>query len=1709
MFFTNHCFAQIPNLTDTSFTNFNFNTYYAKTKRYYDSTSLDTVKGSGYKDFIRWAWFWNTRIGYDSANNNDGSLKSAYQAYIGQLNKSAILSKAGDCNTSVNNKAWSYIGHTGIGATGPSSRGKGRINKIKVDPNDNRKVYLGSNKAGLWVCENIADTDLDKPEWKNLTDGLNMPILGINDIEIDPNNSNIIYIVTGTLFGLMPGEGIGLLKSLDGGQTWKKTGLTNVVSDEINHVGTDICLAKDATGNYNIVLVGWNNRIFRSSNGGNTFEHLGITLKPVLDMTLTPFNKKSQEQLHDMEVLPTEEDIIIASTGNFRSYQAGKNCHLIISNDRGENWTDITDLLRNFSNPAYNITDAATKIDIAVTIVDNYTRIYVAVVGVISDKTRIYVSDDNGQSFVWKGDMDFTAHNYHDMVVNPTDYNKLILADIDGIRKVKDQGATPDWTLPGNKIHVDEQDLEIINHGNGNFTLLNANDGGIWSSENATSDWVDKNGITLNISEFYTIDIDETNGMIAGGAQDMGIYARTNNTWKNTPIGDGYTSITDPYNHRIYINSQSYNPCWPTNYCPFVDFHTVHPDGSVTLWDFSIESDMWTRPYALDDKRLYMVAKNKLLFKDKNTLSTGAWTDVLNANHHNNDGEHRQHITSVAVAPSNPNIMYIAYNKGTQGVYNSAGKLEQRFYICTTARTNPVWIDRTSNLHAFNSWIGATSIVVDPTSSLRVWVAFGGFNNGEKVYFSNNGGVSWKNISIGLPNFPINSLVFQRGSDNKDVLYCGTDVGVYYLSVSRNDMISSSTSNITWQCFNKDFPTAVVTSLKINNCSQTIVASTYGRGIWEAPLAEIFTSNLAPVITANTEWVADNPQIFYDNVIVNPGVTLTIRSTVSFGAGKKLIIKAGAKVIINGGKLTSICPDKYWGGVQLEGNKNLNQQVISNQGFLQMINATIEKAYNGVSIIGLNSAFGADWGKTGGIIQANGSYFLNNKRDIEFLSYHPMVSGTERPNRSFFINCRFQTTNSSIFSSSVLSAHVTMYDVNGVRFLGCVFEDLRTPLSPTSQIEHNKLYGRTGIYTIESNYSVNNYCTIYPCSGNPSQFINMKRAIESRTDGKMGIISIENSVFSSYTGVFLLSISKTPTVRTNTFTINHWTGPLTNTDFPFGLYLDLCQNFNIEGNQFTGTTIAANVANGGSAGLVIRNTGANDNEFYRNYFDNVKMASQALSENREKGLVYGLRFRCNDYEQNFNDLDVRVDPLIPGDPLLLGMAWSQGQKPSGPPVLLHNKFGNNSAILNKNMDNRGNWIEYIYSGLANASNRFYPNTVTTNVNRYPFTQNEYCPNRINSWGIDRAPILTNLGNIKPAMMVKVIQQKGLTDGGNTHGLLNDINNANNSNVNTVFNQLLLFSPYLSEEVLALISNKDLPFTSTMITDVLLANPQSSRSLSVQTNLNNRINPISAASREAIDNLVGVYTYRDTLGWEVSALVQDYDINFSELVYSFLTDSNSTLNEVSPWLKHPINPTYHYQLAEMYFDNNEWENFLAITDSIPLKFELDSREQSFHTAFTLLYNQLHTWQLAEANLFEPDSLRKNWLLNFISNNTIYPVRVHGLLAVNDILISQPDVYVNSDNSGGQGKRSLDDENDKSMVSLYPNPGTNEVTLKWKEEFRASTVKVFDINGKFMLGAEWKNKGTLTIKVETFPNGIYFVNIETIAKDKITRKLLINR
>ncbi len=106
----------------------------------------------------------------------------------------------------------------------------------------------------------------------------------------------------------------------------------------------------------------------------------------------------------------------------------------------------------------------------------------------------------------------------------------------------------------------------------------------------------------------------------------------------------------------------------------------------------------------------------------------------------------------------------------------------------------------------------------------QAWITFSGFDSIHKVFKTSNAGKDWTNITYDLPNIPVNCVAHQN--DGGTTVYIGTDLGVYYLEAGTT----------SWIPFSDGLPKVIVSELEVDVNNKTLVAATFGRGLWEIGL---------------------------------------------------------------------------------------------------------------------------------------------------------------------------------------------------------------------------------------------------------------------------------------------------------------------------------------------------------------------------------------------------------------------------------------------------------------------------------------------------------------------------------------------------------------------------------------------------------------------------------------------------------------------------------------------------------------------------------------------------------------------------------------------------------------------------------------------------------------------------------------------------------
>jgi photosystem II stability/assembly factor-like uncharacterized protein len=757
-------FSQRLNIDIQNNNDLNFYKIQEKVNQEWEGKKQEEKKG--FKQFKRWEYFWFQRT-YPSGNFPEGiNLFDSYQSYN---------SKNKDNNLFLSNK-WQQNGPFDEPFSNSGQQGMGRVNAIRFNPNNQNEIWLGSASGGLWKSLNGGKS------WSTF-DFTQFLSIGVSDIGIAPSNPQTIYVSTGDMFGSTSNRNfysIGVIKSTDGGNSWKTTNLNSKLEDRIL-VGRILINPK----NENIVYVSSNKGIYKSIDGGENWEQ-----------------SERFVQFMDMEFKPGNSDVIYAST-----YSGGGNAGVYVSTDAGNSWKRTL------------VIGPSIRIAIAVTPA-NPEKIYALAANTGSyGFNSLQVSTDSGLTWEIKSNNtnvnilgwysgspsnDGSGQGFYDLCIaaSPTNENEIYTGGIN-IWTSNNGGETfnkiTHWFPQQNSVyvHADQHDLVFAPD---NVTLFVGNDGGIASTTNKGKSW---NSLSkgLNITQFYRIGVSQSqNNTVIAGAQDNGtaLFEGNPDDWTKVYNSDGMECIIDPLDpQRMYASM--YNGSIARSNDGGNNF------SQIISTNLTNESGAWVTPYVLNPqnpKSIYAGFIN--VWKSDNYGSKGSWKQISKINPSST-------LNSLIVAPSDTNVIYAASVNQLFATYNGGESWEMIY-------TSPTYI---------------TYIAVDFNNPKRLWLSKSGYNADDKIIEIVGDSVV-RNMTGNLPNVPVNSIVLQENSPDR--LYIGTDVGVFVTDYN----------SAYWERFGTELPNVIVNELEIHTKTNTLYASTYGRGLWSTPL--ITCNNQSPEI---------------------------------------------------------------------------------------------------------------------------------------------------------------------------------------------------------------------------------------------------------------------------------------------------------------------------------------------------------------------------------------------------------------------------------------------------------------------------------------------------------------------------------------------------------------------------------------------------------------------------------------------------------------------------------------------------------------------------------------------------------------------------------------------------------------------------------------------------------------------------------------------
>ncbi len=722
-----------------------------------------------YKRWNRWAWFAARHI------NELGEVDYKASKYFDEAKKikdnQLTNSPNGVASTAGN---WSSIGPTTTswGLQG-GSRGIGRIDRLAINPNNPLVILAGSPSGGLWR------TNDGGISWFSITAYL--PNCGIAGMVFDNNDpsGNTIYILTGQKvagnflidFGLNRNS-LGVLLTTNGGTTWSKVGNSETVLR--NRVPQKLLQMRNSS---NVLFAATFNGLFSSRD-------FGATWGPVVGAGFT---------ILDIEQHPVNDSIIYAAgvNGIFRSANFGQSFQFnstytpaIFSSGRAQiavtpaNPNDVY-YLQLGTDPSPNPTGIVTN--------------------------TIFQSVNSGVAFTRINTQDLTVNqkNYnYAFAVNPANRNFMAAAGL-SLTSSNNNGNTFGNVTIGNTnnpainnyLHSDIHDLVYTPNG---ALLYAACDGGVFVSTDNGVTWADRSA-GLQCTQYYHMEgFEGTENLYIGGTQDNGTHYTTNGSHMvYSGAGDGFVSDFINTDSRFFYQVEN------TNVSRF--------DRSTNSWVGVSPGFGPTRTF-YPDVICHPTQPGTVYVSYKDTIwrsfNYGAiWTNVSNLG--NNDGTTattRGYNGGFAVNANMPSRLYAANA-------NTIRRSENEGTSWTTISGTPGWPATTFTI---------TDIATRSNNANEVWVTTTGFFGLSRILYSSNAGANWTDFTASLPNVPVYSIFCTSQGD----VYCGTELGVYFMDFAMND----------WLPFYNGLPMIPVTDLFVNEAANSISAATWGRGIWRSDL---------------------------------------------------------------------------------------------------------------------------------------------------------------------------------------------------------------------------------------------------------------------------------------------------------------------------------------------------------------------------------------------------------------------------------------------------------------------------------------------------------------------------------------------------------------------------------------------------------------------------------------------------------------------------------------------------------------------------------------------------------------------------------------------------------------------------------------------------------------------------------------------------------
>lgn len=694
---------------------------------------------------------------------------------------------------------------------GPAVMG-GRVSDLAVVEKNPAIFLVGTATGGLWKTTSNGAT------WEPVFD--DQPTSSIGDVTISQTNPNLVWVGTGEPQNRQSSPwGNGVYRSLDGGRTWEHKGLY-----ETRHIARIAINPNDNAVVY-VAAVGqlWgpnpDRGVYRTTDGGDNW-----------DLVL---HVNEDTGAIDLVMDPNDPNTLFAAMYQRRRTSFGFNGGgpgggIYRTMDGGDTWVELTEGLPE-----------GDKGRIGLDIYRGDSNIVYAIVEALGAARGVYRSMDRGDTWEQISDTNPRPMYYSQVRIDPNDMERVYLAGTSLM--ISDDGGKTFRQMRTSGVHVDHHAL-WIDPGNSNHVLI-GNDGGVDVSYDKAETWWSMENLPLG--QFYEIGVDMRDPYyVCGGLQDnstwcgpSATYSRgiMNMHWYSVQGGDGFYARIDPNDPNIvFAESQNGNisridlrTYERTSIRPLLRTRTGQEveegdEGGRYRWNWNTPIEM----SSFDPATIYVGSNYLLKTTDRGQSWQAVSPDLTKQIDRNeleimgqlptgqvlsrNDGiSSYGNLTTISESPLNPNLIYIGTDDGNLQGTRDGGATWQVLNQDMPGLPENTYVSR---------------VEASRFDEGTVYATFDGHDRNDYrpyVYVSDDYGAEWRAIVDGLPDdWSVN--IISEHPRTRNLLFLGNEVGVYF-SIDRGEH---------WASLKLNMPTVPVDDLLVHPRENDLVVGTHGRSIW-------------------------------------------------------------------------------------------------------------------------------------------------------------------------------------------------------------------------------------------------------------------------------------------------------------------------------------------------------------------------------------------------------------------------------------------------------------------------------------------------------------------------------------------------------------------------------------------------------------------------------------------------------------------------------------------------------------------------------------------------------------------------------------------------------------------------------------------------------------------------------------------------------------